>query len=102
MLYFNPFLYLDPPQVSIANSSPYETNVGSVAVLYCSARGKPIPTVQWYKDGFAFKPLHSPFQLVPTDTVGTTVYTCVSVNNAGSKTHTRFANITVIVKGTYR
>ena len=85
------------------SSSPYETNVGSVAVLYCSARGKPIPTVQWYKDGFAFNPVPSLFQqvlLVPNDTEGTTVYTCVSINNAGNKIRTRFANITVIVKGT--
>ena len=74
----------------------------SVAVLYCSARGKPIPTVQWYKDGFAFNPVPSLFQqvlLVPTGTADTTVYTCVSINNAGNKIHTRFANITVIVKG---
>ena len=98
-MYFNPPFYLDPPEVSIANSSPYETSVGSVAVLYCSARGKPIPTVQWYKNGFPSSPLHSPFQLVPTDTAGTTMYTCVGMNNAGNKTHTRFANITVIVKG---
>ena len=77
-------------------------SVGSVTVLYCSARGKSIPTVQWYKDGFAFNPLPSPFQqvlLIPTGTAATMVYTCVSINNAGNETHTRFANITVTVKG---
>ena len=78
------------------------TTVGSVAVLYCSARGKPIRTVQWYKDGFPFNPLPSPFQqvlLVPTHSLQTTVYTCVAMNFAGNRKHIKYANITVIVKG---
>ena len=93
---------LDAPHVSIVNPSPYTTKVGSVGVLYCRAAGKPIPTVQWYKGSFPFNPIPSYFQqvlLVPTDTPHTTVYTCVGINYAGNKKHTRFANITVIVEG---
>lgn len=78
------------------------TNMGSVGVLYCRATGKPIPTVQWYNGGFPVNPIPSYFQqvlLVPTDTSHTTVYTCVGINYAGNKKHTRFANITVIVEG---
>ena len=78
------------------------TNVGSVTLLYCRATGKPIPTVQWYKGGFPVNPIPSYFQQassIPTDTPHTTVYTCVGINYAGNKKHTRSANITVIVKG---
>ena len=76
--------------------------MGSVAVLYCKAGGKPTPTVQWFKGGFPFNPIPSYFQQVliaPTDTPQTTVYTCVGINYAGSKKHTRSANISVIVEG---
>ena len=76
--------------------------MGSVGVLYCRATGKPIATVQWYNGDFPSNPIPSYFQqvlLVPTDTPHTTVYTCVGINYAGNKKHTRFANITVIVEG---
>ena len=55
------FIYLDALYVSIINRSPYITNVGSVAVLYCRATDKPIPTVQWYEDGFPVNPIPSYF-----------------------------------------
>ena len=96
------FICLDAPHVSIVNRSPYITNVGSVGVLYCRASGKPIPTVQWYKGGFPINRIPLYFQqalLVPTDTPHSTVYTCVGINYAGKKKHTRSANITVIVEG---
>ena len=96
------FICLDAPHVSIVNQSPYMTNVGSVAVLYCRATGKPNATVQWYKGGFPVNPIPLYFQqalLIPTDTPYTTVYTCVGINYAGNKKQTRFANITVIVEG---
>ena len=76
--------------------------MGSVGLLFCKVRGKPTPTVQWYKDGLAFNPNLSYMQqalLVPTDVSHTTVYTCVGVNYAGNKKNTRFANVTVIVEG---
>ena len=77
--------------------------MGSIGVLYCRARGKPTPTVQWYKGGFPFNPIPSYFfqqaLLAPTDTPETTVYTCVAINYAGNKKHTRSASITVIVEG---
>ena len=76
--------------------------MGSLGTLYCRASGKPIPTVQWYKDDIAVNPLSSYYQqvfLVPTDNPHTTVYTCVGINYAGNKKHVRSANITVIVKG---
>ena len=71
-------------------------------MLYCRARGEPIPTVQWYKGGVSFNPnpvYSQPALLVPTDTPHTTVYTCVGINYAGNKKHTRFTNVTVIVNG---
>lgn len=76
--------------------------MGNVAVVYCQAKGKPIPTVQWYNGNRAVNPLPMYFQqalLVPTNTPHTTVYTCVSINYAGNKRYKRSASITVIVKG---
>ena len=90
--------------MSIVNQSPYMINKGSLGTLYCRATGKPIPTVQWFKEGIAVNPLPSHFQqvlLVPTNVPHTTVYTCVGVNYAGNMKHTRSSNITVIVKGIY-
>ena len=77
-------------------------NVGSLGILYCRASGKPIPMVQWYKNGFPVNHIASHFQqalLIPNNTQHTIVYTCEGKNYAGSKKHTGFANITVIVRG---
>ena len=93
---------IDPPVVSIANESPYMTNMGSLAVLYCRAAGNPIPRVQWYKDDTTINPISSPFQqtlIVPTDMPHTTVYTCKGTNYIGNMKYTRSVDITVIVKG---
>ena len=92
----------DVPLVTIVNQSPYVINIGSLATLYCRANGKPIPTVQWYKDNVAINPVATLFQqvfLIPTDTPHTTVYTCVGRNYAGGKKNMESANITVTVKG---
>ena len=93
---------IDPPLVSIANESPYMTNVDSLAILYCRATGNPIPRVQWYKDDTAVNPISSSFQqtlIVPTDMPHTTVYTCKGTNYIGNMKHTGSAGVTVIVKG---
>ena len=92
---------LDPPDVSIANISPYITCVGGLVILYCTSEGKPIPKVQWFKDDTAVTPLPSHYQqafLPPTTSPHTTVYTCKGVNYAGNMTHTRSANITINVQ----
>ena len=99
----NLFIPVDPPFVSIANESPYMTNVGSLAILYCRAIGKPIPRVQWYKDNTTVNPISSCTQqtfIVPTDAPHTTVYTCKGTNYIENVKYTRSASITVIVKGT--
>ena len=78
------------------------TNVGSLAILYCRAIGKPIPRVQWYKDDTTVNSISSSFQqsfIVPTNMPHTTVYTCKGINYIGNMKHIRSANITVIVKG---
>ena len=96
------FIPVDPPFVSIANKSPYMTNVGSLAILYCRAIGKPIPRVQWYKDDTTVNPISSSFLqpfIVPTDIPHTTVYTCKGTNYIENVKYTRSASITVIVKG---
>ena len=80
------------------------TNVGSLAILYCTAIGKPIPRVQWYKDDTTVNPISSSFQqtfIVPTNMPHTTVYTCKGTNYIGNIKHTKSATITVIVKGKY-
>ena len=78
------------------------TNVGSLAILYCRAIGKPIPRVQWYKDDSTVNPISSSFLqpfIVPTDMPHTTVYTCKGTNYIENVKYTRSASITVIVKG---
>ena len=78
------------------------TNVGSLAILYCRAIGKPIPRVQWYKDDTPVNPIPSPFLqtfIVPTNMPHTIVYTCKGTNYIENVKYTRSASITVIVKG---
>ena len=96
----NLLIFIDPPFVLIENESPYMTNVGSLAVLYCRATGNPIPRVQWYKDDTAVNPVSTPFQqvfIVPTDMPHTTVFTCKGTNYIENMKHTRSANVTVTV-----
>ena len=78
------------------------TNVGSLAILYCRAIGKPIPRVQWYKDDTTVNPISSSFQqtfIVPTNMPHTTVYTCKGTNYIENVKYARSASITVVVKG---
>ena len=79
------------------------TNVGSLAILYCRAIGKPIPRVQWYKDDTPVNPTSSSFQrafiVLTTNIPHTTVYTCKGTNYIENVKYTRSASITVIVQG---
>ena len=75
-------------------------NVGTKLVLYCTAEGFPIPTIQWYKNNASIPQQSSPFYLASTDTPGTTVYTCEGRNNAGNMENAASANIIVTVKST--
>ena len=92
---------LDCPVIYIPNESPYIINVGSVAVLYCSAEGRPIPTVQWFKNNIAVTPFASLYQqtfFVPNNTPRTTVYTCKANNYFGNRKCMRSASVTVVVE----
>ena len=73
----------------------------SLPILFCRAKGRPSPSVQWYKDDTAVNPFLSPMQqsfIVPHNMPHTTVYTCKAMNNVGNTECEKSANITVIVK----
>ena len=75
--------------------------MGSLAILYCTATGRPIPTVQWYKNDTAVTPIPLPYQqtfIVPTVYPPTTVYTCIGMNSPGNRKCMKSANITIIVE----
>jgi len=75
--------------------------VGDFVLLLCSAKGLPIPTVQWFlgdKAIKAFAALSEQVYYVPTTFPHTTEYTCVARNKAGSEIRTSKANITIIVQ----
>ena len=91
---------IDPPCISISPSqSPHRIIVDSILTLYCSAKGLPLPTVQWYVNGSATNQQPPEIIIVQPISPHTTVYTCVATNNAGNMTHTVSKSITVIVEG---
>jgi len=96
------FSYLEPPQMIISSSqSPHRVTVGTQLLLYCAAEGIPTPTVQWHSNDVPLHPLQQLYQqlyLVPTDSPGTTVYTCIGRNHIRGVDHVSQANITVIVE----
>ena len=97
------YTYIDAPRIAIdPTQSPHTVNVGERLILYCTAEGFPIPTIQWYKNNVPIlqKPPQS-YLAASTNTPGTTVYTCEGKNNAGNMKNTANANITVIVKSMY-
>ena len=76
-------------------------NVGGLATLYCVAKGRSTPTVQWYKGDTAVTPIPTLYQqifIAPTDTPRTTNYTCKGINYAGNRKHMNSASIIVIVE----
>ena len=91
--------HTDVPRVTInLTRSPYVVNIGTKLVLYCTAEGLPIPTIQWYKNNISIPQQSSPFYLASTDTPGTTVYTCEGRNNAGNMENVASTNVIVTVK----
>jgi len=83
------------------SQSPHRVTVGTQLLLYCAAEGLPTPTVQWHSNDVPLHPLQQPYQqlyLVPTDSPGTTVYTCIGRNHIRGVDHVAQANITVIVE----
>ena len=94
------FLHTDAPRMTIdPPQSPHVVTVGDRLLLYCIAKGFPIPTIQWYKNNTLIPQQSSPLYLASTDTPGTTVYTCEGKNNAGNMQNVARASITVTVKG---
>ena len=87
-----PKITIDPPQ------SPHRVNIGDRLLLYCIAKGFPIPTIQWYKNNTSIPQQSSPLYLASTDTPGTAIYTCEGKNNAGNMPNIARATITVIVE----
>ena len=90
----------DAPIISISPPSPHKVDVGDFLLLLCNANGLPSPTVQWYqgKNPIGARALTEKIHYVPTTSPHTTVYTCVSTNNAGGELRTVKADITVIVQ----
>jgi len=99
------YWFPDAPIITITPPwSSYTASVGQPVTLLCKAEGLPTPTVQWFKNNKAVKKA-SNIQLqafnVPTTSPHSTVYTCVSTNNAGGIMHTTKKNISVTVQGIY-
>ena len=93
-------IIIDAPRVSIyPPQSQHTVGVGERLLLYCTAEGLPIPTIQWYKNNVVIPGQSSRSYLAPTHHVGSTVYTCEGKNNAGNMEKIGRANITVIVEG---
>ena len=90
-----PKITIDPPQ------SPHVVAVDDRLLLYCIAKGFPIPTIHWYENNTLIPQQSSPLYLASTDTPGTAVYTCEGKNNAGNMQNVAHASITVIVEGMY-
>ena len=93
-------LHLDAPIVTLTPPSPHTVFVGEFVPLLCKANGLPAPTVQWFKGDQPVEhvpELYDQVYYVPTKSPHTTVYTCVSKNNAGGATQITKANITVTV-----
>ena len=102
MFYLLLYLYTDAPRITIdPPESPHVVTVGDRLLLYCIAKGFPIPTIQWYENNTPIPQQSSPLYLASTDTPGITVYTCEGKNKAGNMQNIARANITVVVKGTY-
>ena len=92
-------IIIDAPRVSIYPSqSQHTVGVGEILLLYCTAEGLPIPTIQWYKNNVVIPGESSRSYLAPTYYIGSTVYTCEGKNNAGNMENIGRANITVIVE----
>ena len=93
------YVFTDAPRVTIdPPDSPHTVSVDTRVFLYCIAEGRPIPTIQWYKNNVLIPEQTSQLYLVPTDSPHTTKYTCEGTNNAGNIKNTARASITVMVE----
>ena len=81
--------------------SPLRVTVGGHLPIFCTAvEGFPIPDLQWHSEGIPVFPFIQGYQqiyVVPTDSPGTTTYTCVA--NEFSRGEEFTLNVTVIVEG---
>ena len=80
----------------IPGQSPYHANVDQSVQLDCFAKGLPLPTVQWLRNGIAV----SDAQQVQVSVTAQSSH-CVGVNNCDNREYKQNKSITVIFGGMF-
>ena len=96
------FDFVDSPILTLlSGQSPYHVNVNQPAQLSCLAIGLPLPTVQWFSNGFVASDAKQVQVSVAVQTSypHSAVYTCVGISNFTNKEHKQTSSNTAIVGG---